>query len=187
MTSSPPAQLTVDAAKVVDSLPALADGAVALVALDGGRALLPALRHRGRHVHDIVLEEWATSKDELPEVLPAEGVEVSRTDKGDLRLPDGASLGLVVFADSYHRIWEPTRILGALRDRMGPGARLVVLDRRGPDGEPRRLAGHRRRISPSLVREELAVAGFEFAGEAPSPSPDRFLLIFAPGPKQRLF
>jgi len=177
-----------DLEKAIGALPSAGkDEKTVLFALDAGRALIPALREKVKGVYDIVLEEWETSKDELPEGASGE---VVRTEKGDLRLPDGAVVGAVLFVDAYHRLWDPSRILGKLRERMPQGSRLTVLDKRGPDGEPRRLAGHRRRISPALVREELEKAGFELAGEADAPAADRFVLIFRPKPlpeKERLF
>jgi predicted methyltransferase len=104
-----------------------------------------------------------------------------RTEKGALPLPDDVAVDRAVFVDAYHRIWDPAEILGRLRKAMPPQGRLVIADRSGPDGEERRVAGHRRRISPALVREELERAGFRLVAEEAQPAPDRFVSIFAPG------
>lgn len=57
------------------------------------------------------------------------------------------------------------------------------MDRAGPDSEARRLAGHRRRIAPQRVIEEMDQAGFRLRQTLPSPSADRFFLLFSPGPR----
>ncbi len=63
---------------------------------------------------------------------------------------------------------------------MSPGARVAIADRPGPDGESRRLAGHRRRISPALVLAKLGKAGFR-ALEAPAAAREGwFLRAFEP-------
>ena len=49
-----------------------------------------------------------------------------------------------------------------------------------PEDEARRLAGHRRRISARLVREDLKRAGFDLVREMDAPSKDRFALLFRP-------
>jgi SAM-dependent methyltransferase len=169
------------------SLPPKVEGDIVLFALDGGRDVLPALREvlgGSARIHDVVLEEWVTAKDELP---PGSEAGAPRTAKGDLTLPGEAPLSLVLFADAYHRLWDPSLILERLKARMGREGRLAILDRRGPDGESRRLAGHRRRLAPSLARREVERAGFELAAEPAPPASDRFLMVFRPVPDSERF
>lgn len=165
-------------------------GTTLLVALDEGRSIVP-LAHAAHaapghaasgRLLDVVLEEWAGEPDELPEHGGLEGARILRTAKGALPLPDDVAVDRAVFVDAYHRIWDPAGILARLRTAMPPGTRLVIVDRTGPDGEERRIAGHRRRVSPALVRADLERAGFRLIGEKSPPTPDRFVLIFAPGP-----
>ncbi len=91
---------------------------------------------------------------------------------------DQLTFNAVVFADAYHRLWEPARLLDQLREKLPKDGWVVVLDRKGPAGEARRIAGHRRHIDPALVREDFARAGFEQVKELKPPAPDRFLLRF---------
>ncbi len=155
---------------------------LAFFGLDQSRALLPALQERlGRkaRIYDVVIEEWATSTNEIPPVPVGVKVEVLRTTKG--RLPPSAEqldFGAVVFADTYHLIWDPAKLLEQLRPRLPKGGCVVVLDRKGPAGETRRIAGHHGCIAPDLVRADFAQAGFELVSELKPPAPDRFLLRF---------
>lgn len=172
-----------DAAAVL-KVPPVAErlsGTVLVVALDAGRKMMPLLEERagasGR-LQDVVLEEWALSKDELPEGADSEGVRVLRTEKGDLQLAGDASLDLVLFVDAYHRLWDPESLLETLSNHLSPDGRIVVLDMPGPEDESRRVAGHRRRIAPSRVRSELEAAGLVPGEEAECPGDGRFLLVF---------
>lgn len=155
---------------------------LAFFGLDEGRILLPALRGklgRGAAIYDIVIEEWATSTNEIPPTPPSVKTEVLRTADGKLQpSADQLTFSAVVFADAYHRIWEPAKLLDQLREKLPKDGCVVVLDRNGPAGETRRVAGHRRHIAPTLVREDFARAGFELVSELKPPAPDRFLLRF---------
>ncbi len=155
---------------------------LAFVGLDEGRTLLPALQKklgRAAAIYDVVLEEWATSTNEVPPTPAGLKAEVLRTARGKL-LPaaDPLTFSGVIFADAYHRLWDPAKLLGQLREKLPKHGWVVVLDRTGPPGEERRIAGHHRRIAPGLVREEFTRAGFEFVSELKPPAPDRFLLRF---------
>jgi len=94
---------------------------------------------------------------------------------GDPHLPDGFA-NLIV--DAYHRLWEPLPLLQRLKEYMTPAGLLAVLDRKGLDAEPRRLAEHRRRISGPLVVEGMRQAGFDLRQTRPTPAEDRFFLVF---------
>lgn len=167
---------------VLASLP-LADvqGAVAFCGLDGGRIVTPALRERlpaSVQVLNLILEEWAISREELPAGAPVPGTEILRTEKGNVPLSDGVELGAVVFVDSYHRLLGPLPVLRRLKERMPASGWVAVVDRAGPEGESRRAAGHRRRISTRLVTDEMRQAGFQLRHRLPAPTEDRFAFLF---------
>jgi SAM-dependent methyltransferase len=175
-----------DAEKLVRSLRPAPDEASAVVffGLNSGRTVLPVLQQKLPHsirFYDIVMDEWALSRQELPAGAPRPGVEMLRTEKNDLALPDDVSVGLVVFVDAYHRLWEPSPLLRSLKKRMPASGLVAVVDRKGPEKEPRRLAGHQRRISSQLVVEEMRQAGFRLHRSLPAPARDRFFLLFTPG------
>lgn len=153
--------------------------------LDQGRVLLPGLQKKlgpRAAIYDVVIEEWATSANEIALTPLGVKAEVLRTADG--KLPPSAdhlTFSAVVFADAYHRLWEPVKLLDQLREKLPKDGWVVVLDRSGPAGEARRVAGHRRHIAPALVREDFARARFELVGELKPPAPDRFLLRFRVG------
>ncbi|MBN2508242.1 MAG: methyltransferase domain-containing protein [Verrucomicrobia bacterium] len=173
-----------DERHILASLPlaAAGNGVVLFIGLDDGRALLPVLKGRlpaSSRLYDVVLEEWAVSKDELPPGAPASGVEILRTVNGEVALPAGAAPGLVVVADAYHRLWDPAPLLRRLQQHMPPSGRLAVLDRTGPEAESRRLGNHRRRISPERVIGDMRRAGFQLHQKLSDPGGNRFFLVFA--------
>jgi len=174
-----------DAPALVRALPLaeLQESPVLFFGLDAARPVLPALQNllpANARLLDVVLEEWALSREELVPSARTPDIEVLRTEKGDLALPSDIRPGLILFADAYHRLWNPAPLLRRLHQQTPPSGRLVVLDRKGPDAEPRRLAGHHRRISPELVEKEMREAGFLLRRTIPAPAPDRFLMIFSP-------
>jgi SAM-dependent methyltransferase len=164
------------------ALPQGKQAKLALFGLNQGRALLPALQKKlGRRatIYDVVVEEWATSTNEIPPTPLSVKVKVLRTTGGKLPpAADPLTFNAVVFADAYHRIWEPAKLLAQLREKLPKDGWVVVLDRIGPAGETRRLAGHHRHISPALVREDFSRAGFELVSVLKRPAPDRFMLRF---------
>ncbi len=160
-------------------LPREVGGDVAVLALEEARALLPAFKAKlpgARRYFDVILEEWVVEPGDAP-AQACEGFEVLRTEKGDVALPEGTKLVVAAFADSYHRLWDPAALLARLRGALASGGRVIVIDRAGPEGEPRRLAGHRRRISPKLVAEDFERAGFSALG-GPAEVAGRFVLCF---------
>ncbi|HOW68552.1 MAG TPA: methyltransferase domain-containing protein [Candidatus Paceibacterota bacterium] len=171
--------------KILRALQPALDPASAVVffGLDAGRAVLPALRERlpqSVPLYDIVMDEWALSRQELPAEAPRPGTQIFRTEKNTLALPEARSISLTLFVDAYHRLWEPLPLLKSLKTRMPDSSLLAIIDRQGPPHETRRLAGHRRRISPQLVTDELRQAGFHLRRTLPAPDKDRFFLLFAP-------
>jgi hypothetical protein len=120
------------------------------------------------------------SREEIPAEAPRPGIQLLRTERNSLTLPPEVPVGLVLFADAYHRLWEPCPMLQRLKGRLSATGWLAVLDREGPDDEPRRLAGHRRRVSSRRVIEDMRQAGFYLQRALPAPTPDRFFLLFCP-------
>jgi ubiquinone/menaquinone biosynthesis C-methylase UbiE len=176
-----------DATALVRALPPVlpADAAVVFVGLDRGRTVVPALREHlpsSTRFFDVVLDEWAISREEMPSETPRPGVDVLRMDKGSLPVPADVRVGLVLFADAYHRVWEPLRLLRHLKQHMPPSGLIAVMERSEKGEEPRRLAGHRRRLSSRSVMEDMRKAGFQLCQTLPAPAPDRYFLLFAPEP-----
>jgi SAM-dependent methyltransferase len=152
---------------------------IALIALGEGRKLIGSMLEAVPCAAiDIVLEEWATQKDERPP-LP-EGVKLSSvlTEKGDPKLgPE--PLDAVYFLDTYHLLFHAPVLLARLRERLAPSGCLYILDRRTSKPISHREASHRRMIALKTVKEEMSQAGFTLLREMPDPTADRFLLVFA--------
>ncbi len=151
---------------------------VAFIALGEGRKLIgPVLKGSSSEAVDLVLEEWATRKDERPELPSGVKMPSALTDKGDPKLgPE--PLDAVYFLDTYHLLFHGPALLEHLGDRLAPSGKVFVLDRRAPRKMPHREASHRRMIHPDTVKEEMAKAGFVLLREAPAPGDRRFLLVF---------
>ena len=151
---------------------------VAFVALGEGRKLIKPLAKKCQgEAIDIVLEEWATRKDERPEA--PEGVKLRSvlTEKGDPRLPD-EELDAVYFLDTYHLLFHGGVLLPALRNRLKEDGRTFVLDRIAPEEIPHREASHRRMIAPETVKEEMSKFGFQLKSSTAASPTGRFLLVF---------
>ncbi|MCL4202130.1 MAG: methyltransferase domain-containing protein [Pirellulaceae bacterium] len=153
-------------------------GRVAFVALGEGRKLIdPFLKANPCQSIDIVLEEWATQKDERP-ALPT-GVEMPSvlTDRGDPKLgPD--PLDAVYFLDTYHLLFHGPVLLSKLRERLKDSGQVYIVDRQAPAAIPHREASHRRMIAAETVKQQMNEAGFTFLREGAAPAECRFLLIF---------
>lgn len=174
-------------AAVVEALPptALKSSAAVFVGLDRGRVVAPVLRQRlpdSARVFDVILAEWALSRQELPPDGPVPGLEVLRMDNGRLPLPAGTQPGLVLFVDAYHRLWDPLPLLRQLKDQVPPHGLIAAVERHGPQSEPRRLAGHRRRLAPQILTEDMQQAGFRLRQSLRGPTEDRYFLLFEPNP-----
>ena len=151
---------------------------VAFIALGPGRELIgPYLAAHPCQAIDIVLEEWATRKDERPPLPP--GVELSSvlTDRGDPQL--GAEpLDAVYFLDTYHLLFHGPTLLSHLSQRLTDSGRIYILDRQAPSVIPHREASHRRMIAAETVQQQMHEAGFTLVREGTKPAEDRFLLVF---------
>jgi predicted methyltransferase len=171
-------------ALVIDELAAklLPDGArfqrPAIIALGHSRELIPSILERSSGAGvEIVLEEWATQKDERPPLPPGVSLPAVLTDLGDPHLgPE--PIDAVFFLDTYHLLFHSKTLLAKLHERLTPDGRVYVLDREAKSPLFRRDASHRRQIEPEVVKQELIAAGFVLQSEGPRPTADRFLLVF---------
>jgi ubiquinone/menaquinone biosynthesis C-methylase UbiE len=180
--SDPDVPRSLDTAALLRALPLkqVGHGPVLFFGLDRGRAILPALKAKlpaDAQVFDVIPEEWALTREEVPADAPVAGTAILRTEKGDLAWPAELHPQLVLFVDAYHRLWDPAPLLRRLKQNLPRSALVAVADRKGPDTETRRIAGHHRRISPSLVVEEMKKAGFRLQRKLPAPAKDRFFLL----------
>jgi len=148
------------------------------VALGEARQVMgPILQHASGEGLEIVLEEWATQKDERPPLPGNASFPSVLTQKGDPRL-GSEPIDAVFFLDSYHLLFHGKTLLGKIHERLAPSGCVYVLDRTAEKPLSRREASHRRRIRPETVKQEMAEAGFSFWFQGPLPAPDRFLLVF---------
>jgi hypothetical protein len=150
----------------------------AIIALGQSRELIPAILERSSGAGlEIVLEEWATQKDERPPLPPGVSLPAVLTDLGDPHLgPE--PIDAVFFLDTYHLLFHSKTLLAKLHERLTPGGRVYVVDREAKESLSRRDASHRRQIEPETVKQELTAAGFVLQSEDHRPAADRFLLVF---------
>jgi predicted methyltransferase len=166
---------TVDLARVFPDMPSYRQPAI--IALGEARGLIRPIveRSNGRGI-EIVLEEWATQRDEQAPLPEGVSLPATLTDQGDPQLSE--PIDAVFFLDTYHLLFHGPALLGALHERLTPEGRVYILDRRAEESLSRRDASHRRQIAPKVVRREMAAAGFELCGEGQPPAPDRFVQVF---------
>ncbi|TWU39624.1 class I SAM-dependent methyltransferase [Novipirellula artificiosorum] len=151
---------------------------IAFVALGEGRRLIKPLMQKcqGEAV-DIVLEEWATQKDERPEVPPGLELLSVLTEKGDPKLSSDP-LDAVYFLDTYHLLFHGDVLLPSLRQHLTDEGRIYVLDRKADEELSHREASHRRSIAPETVVREMTEYGFELESSTAPSSASRFLQVF---------
>jgi predicted methyltransferase len=148
------------------------------VALGEARELIvPILENSSGKGLEIVLEEWATQKDERPPLPPGVSIPSVLTQQGDPNLPD-EPIDAVFFLDSYHLLFHGPALLAKLYEKLSPTGCIYILDRKAEEPLSRREASHHRRIRPRAVRQEMAEAGFFLRFRGPRPNRDRFLLVF---------
>ena len=148
------------------------------VALGEARQLMvPILEHSNGEGLDIVLEEWATQKEERPPLPPGVLMPSVLTHNGDPNLPD-EPIDAVFFLDSYHLLFHSKTLLAKLHKTLSPTGCIYVLDRKADKPLSRREASHHRRIQPRTVKEEMAEAGFFLWFRGPRPTRDNFFLVF---------
>jgi len=148
------------------------------IALGEARKLMePILEHSSGGGLEIVLEEWATQKQERQPLPPGVSLPSTLTDKGDPRL-EADSIDVVFFLDSYHLLFHGKVLLEKIRQRLAPHGCIYVLDRRADRPLSRREASHRRMIQVETVEREMAEAGLFLWFRGPAVSADRFVLVF---------
>ena len=152
-----------------------------IVALGQARELIPPILQRSSGAGlEIVLEEWATQKDERPPLPAGVSLPSVLTDLGDPHLgPE--PIDAVFFLDTYHLLFHSKTLLAKLHERLTPDGCVYVLDRAAKEPLSRRDASHRRQIDPETVKQELTAAGFVLQSEGQRPAADRFLLVFGKG------
>ncbi|MCK4293555.1 MAG: methyltransferase domain-containing protein [Planctomycetes bacterium] len=148
------------------------------VALGEARKLMaPILDNSSGDGLEIVLEEWATQKEERPPLGPDVSLPSVLTDNGDPKLGD-EPIDVVFFLDSYHLLFHGKTLLAKIYEKLSPAGCVYVLDRNARKPLSRREASHRRKIGPKTVRQEMGEAGFFLWSRGPRPARDRFLLVF---------
>lgn len=156
------------------------------VALGGARELMaPILQRSSGQGLEVVLEEWATQREERPP-LPANVFFPSvLTENGDPRL-GSEPVDVVFFLDSYHLLFHGKTLLAKIHEKLTAAGDIYVLDRMADQSLSRREASHRRMIEPETVKQEMAEAGFFLWFEGPELAPDRFLLVFGKAEAERI-
>ena len=148
------------------------------IALGEGRKLMASiLRQCDGQGTDVILEEWATQKDERPPLSSAPQLDSTLTQNGDPNLgPE--PVDVVFFLDGFHLLFHGRTLLAKLHEKLTPMSCVYVLDRRSDRSLSRREASHHRMIRPETVEQEMTEAGFHLWFRGPSCAPDRFLLVF---------
>jgi len=148
------------------------------VALGEARELIaPILKSSSGEGLEIVLEEWATQKDERPPLPSDVSLPSVLTEKGAPNL--GAEpIDVVFFLDSYHLLFHGKTLLSKIYEKLSPNGCIYILDRKAQKPLSRRETSHRRKIHPGTVMQEMSEAGFFFWFRGPRPARDRFLFVF---------
>jgi predicted methyltransferase len=155
------------------------------IALGQARDLIaPILENSAGQGLEIVLEEWATQKDERPPLPPGVSMPSVLTQQGDPNLPD-EPIDAVFFLDTYHLLFHGPTLLAKLHEKLTPTGCVYVLDRRATEPLSRREASHRRMIEPKTVLQEMSEAGFCLWSDNSRPAPGRFLLVFGKTPAEK--
>ena len=148
------------------------------VALGEARKLMaPILEKSSGKALEIVLEEWATQKEERPPLPSDVSMPSVLTENGNPNL--GAKpIDVVFFLDSYHLLFHAKTLLAKIYEKLMPAGCVYILDRRAEKALSRREASHHRMIRPETVKQEMTEAGFYLWFQGPRITPDRFLLVF---------
>jgi predicted methyltransferase len=154
------------------------------VALGEARRLIaPILRHSSGKGLEIILEEWATQKEERPSLHSRLSLPSVLTENGDPHLGP-KPVDVVFFLDSYHLLFHGKTLLAKIHASLMPGGCVYILDREAKRPLSRREASHFRMIEPETVEREMAEAGFHLWFRRPRPARDRFLLVFGKAPRE---
>ncbi|MFZ2146050.1 MAG: metal ABC transporter permease [Sedimentisphaerales bacterium] len=148
------------------------------VALGETRKLMvPILENSSGEGLEIVLEEWATQKEERPPLPSGVSLPSVLTESGDPNLTTEL-IDVVFFIDSYHLLFHGKTLLAKIYEKLSPTGCIYILDRKAQKPLSRREASHHRKIQPKTVKQEMAEAGFFLWFRGPRPARDRFLLVF---------
>ncbi len=148
------------------------------VALGQARELIgPIMQHATGSGVDVVLEEWATQKDERPKAPAGVSLPSILTENGNIPL-DLETIDAVFFLDTYHLLFHAETLLGAIQAKLDPSGHVFVLDRTAEATLSRREASHQRKIPVETVMHEMTSAGFTFVSRQPVTTEDRMLLVF---------
>lgn len=179
--SDPDSKRPLDLAKLKHALLPTADvrfNHPVLIALGPARQLIgPIMQHTSGTGVDVILEEWATRKDEHPALPDGLSMPSTLTDNGDPKLGD-QPVDAVFFLDTYALLFHHENLLAKIHEHLTPQGKVFIMDRKTDLPQTRRLASHRRMISVDVVKKEMQQAGFELLRTEPAPAPDRFLLVF---------
>ena len=148
------------------------------VALGQAReVMIPILENSSGEGLDIVLEEWATHKEERPPLHFGVSLPSILTENGDPNLTNEL-IDVVFFIDSYHLLFHGKTLLAKIYDKLSPTGCIYILDRKARKPLSRREASHHRKIQPKTVKQEMAEADFVLWFRGPRPARDRFLFVF---------
>jgi len=139
--------------------------------------MVPILENSSGKGLEIVLEEWATQKEERPPLPSNVSLPSVLTKNGDPNLPI-ESIDVVFFLDSYHLLFHGKTLLAKIHEKLSPTGCVYVLDRKAKKPLSRREASHRRKIQTKIVKQEMDESGFFLWFRGPRPAHDRFLLVF---------
>ncbi len=152
------------------------------IALGEGRKLIePIMKHVSGSAAEVILEEWATQKNERPALPAGISMPSTLTEKGDPHLK-GQPFDIVFFLDSYHLLFHQKQLLAKIREHLTPDGQVVILDRNADKPLSRRLASHCRKIPEEMVIKEMEASGFTLVDQLSPPAKDRFALIFEKSP-----
>ncbi len=133
--------------------------------------LSPIVGPRGRVIAQDVVPEYLRGLRSRVRDLGLQNVVISLGEPHDPRLP-ADSLDIAILVHMYHEIAQPYALLYNLVPALKPGARVGIVDAYGPTSE--------HGTPPSLLRCELAAAGYREISLDRLMGSDAYLAIFAP-------
>jgi hypothetical protein len=147
--------------------------------------MAPILQRSSGEALEVVLEEWATQKEERPPLPANVSFPSVLTENGDPRL-GSEPVDVVFFLDSYHLLFHGKTLLAKMHEKLTAPGHIYVLDRIADQPLSRREASHHRMIEPEMVKQEMTEAGFFLWFEGPELAPDRFLVVFGKTQPERI-
>ena len=133
--------------------------------------LAPIVGPNGRVIAQDVVPEYLRGLRNRVRELGLQNVTVTLGEPHDPRLP-ASSLDIAILVHMYHEIAQPYALLYNLVPALKPGARVGIVDAYGPTSE--------HGTPPSLLRCELAAAGYREISLDRLMGSDAYLAIFAP-------